>query len=264
MLDELNLNTIYNCDYKEKIWAIPDESIDMILTDVPYEISKRTNLKSIKNHGKIDGESKWGGMEFNCDSQEFDMNDYIFHCCRILKPSSSIVVWASWQQLKEIDDLIKQHLGKEKGEPRVGIWRKTNPSVFNMDKMALQPYEFFVWNRKGSNVIFNNQNGKYIDTDKVRQHPEIHFYDYSSPNNKTIAGKHENAKPVEILEWLIYTYTNMFNDKNEKSIIFDGCIGGGSSAIAALRTKRDFIGFEINKDYYLVAQKRINKEMGKK
>jgi site-specific DNA-methyltransferase (adenine-specific) len=263
MIGELKLNNIYNCDYKERINSIGDQSFDMVLTDIPYGVSKQTNFKSIKDYEKKDGDSTWKGLEFNCDSVEFDVEDYLFHCCRILKPSSSIIVWASWQQLKMVDDIIKKYLGKEKGEPRIGIWRKTNPTVFNMDKMAIQPYEFFIWNSKGSKAIFNNQNGKYLDTDKVRQHPEIHFYDYSAPRNFRLEGKHENAKPVEILEWLIYTYTNEINNDGERSVVFDGCIGGGATAIAALRTKRNFIGFEINKNYFEIAKERIKKQINK-
>ncbi len=253
MLNELFINKIYNCDYKQKISLIKDESVDMILTDIPYLISKPTNLKTIKNYSKLDGSSSWNGMDFGDWDISFDVEDYIKHCTRILKPSSSIIVWASWQQLELIDCLIKYYLKSSKGEPRIGIWKKTNPPVFNMDKMALQPYEFFIWNRKGSNWTFNNQNGKYIDDKKVRQHPEIHFYEHKSPSNITLEGKHKAAKPKALFSWLIHTYTN------KKDIIFDGCMGGGTTAIAAIETKRKFIGFEIKKEYCDIAKKRLEK-----
>ena len=255
MVEELILNKIYNCNYKEKISLIKDESVDMILTDIPYLISKPTNLQSIKNYSKLDGSSAWNGMEFGNWDISFDIEDYIYHCTRILKPSCSIVVWAAWQQLELIDCIIKYYLSDVKGEPRIGLWKKTNPPVFNMDKMALQPYEFFIWNRKGSNFIFNNQNGKYIDTNdkKVREHPEIHFYEHSAPSNKTLEGKHETAKPTSLFEWLILTYTN------KNGTIFDGCMGGGTTAVASVETKRNFIGFEIDKSYCDIAKARLEK-----
>lgn len=252
---DLSLNKIYNCNYKDKISLIKDESIDMVLTDIPYLISKPTNLRSIKNYSKLDGTSSWHGMKFGDWDVSFDIEDYLYHCTRILKPSSSIIVWSSWQQLELIDCIIKYFLKDSKGEPRIGIWKKTNPAIFNMDKMALQPYEFFIWNRKGSNFVFNNQNGKYIDIgDKtVRQHPEIHFYEQPSPSNKSLEGKHETAKPKPLFEWLILTYTN----KND--IVFDGCMGGGTTAVAVVETNRQFVGFEIDKDYCEIANKRLSK-----
>jgi len=255
MIQELSMNKIYNCNYKDKIALIRDESIDMILTDIPYLISKPTNFKAIKNYSKIDGCSAWEGMEFGKWDMSFDIEDYIYHCCRILKPSCSIVIWAAWQQLELIDCLIKYYLGETKGEPRIGIWKKTNPGVFNMNNMALQPFEFFLWNRKGNNFIFNNQNGKYISNKdkKVMQHPEIHFYEYSSPSNKTLEGMHVTSKPTALFEWLLLTYTN------ENSVIFDGCMGGGTTAVAALRNNRNFVGFEIEESYCDIAKKRLEK-----
>ena len=204
MLYELSINKIYNCNYKDKIFLVKNESVDMVLTDIPYLISRPTNFESIKNYSKIDGSSAWDGMEFGDWDASFDIENYIYHCTRILRPSSSIIVWASWQQLELIDCLIKYYLGASKGEPRIGIWKKTNPPVFNMQRMSLQPYEFFIWNRKGSNCIFNNQNG-------------------------------------------------------EGGIVFDGCMGGGTTAVAAIETKRRFIGFEIEKEYCEIAKESLNK-----
>lgn len=65
-------------------------------------------------------------------------------------------MWASWQQLGIVDKIIKENLKEDKGELRIGIWKKTNPDIVNMDKMAIQPYELFVWSRKGVKATFNN------------------------------------------------------------------------------------------------------------
>jgi DNA modification methylase len=259
----LEVNYVYKCDYRDKIKEIEEESIDMILTDIPYLISKDTNFQSIKNHTKNKGKSDYTGMKYGeWDKQDdgdegFNLKLYLEECCRILKPSRSIIVWSSWQRLKEIDDILKHCLKSNIGTARVGIWRKTNPSVFNMDKMAIQPFEFFIWNRKGSNWTFNNRRGKYYDLKGIeRQHPEINYYEDNENDmhyfvERTIKGGHPNAKPLSIFEQLICTYTD------EQDIVFDGCIGGGTTAIAAINSNRRYIGFEKDDNYYDMTQRNI-------
>lgn len=66
---------------------------------------------------------------------------------------------------------------------------------------------------------------------------------------------HPVQKPVELIQYLIRTYSN------EGDIILDNCMGSGTTAIAAIREKRNFIGFELNKEYYDKACKRIQLEL---
>lgn len=71
------------------------------------------------------------------------------------------------------------------------------------------------------------------------------------PNRK---GKlHPTQKPVELLEWLVKTYSN------SGDLILDNCIGSGSTAIACINTNRNYIGIENNKEYYNISLERINK-----
>lgn len=251
----LEMNKIYQCKYQEKIHQIKDNSIDMVLTDIPYLLHKISNQKRIKDHNKQDGDSQWEDPNQLDWDKNFDIGEYISQCCRILKPSGSIIVWASWQQLYQVDKVISDNLGKLKGEPRIGIWKKSNPDISNMDKMPIQPYEFFIWNRKGTKAIFNNINGRYIDdkTKKVRQNPEKHYFEQSAPSKKKLDGKHPTSKPETIFEWLILTYTH------KEDIVFDGCIGGGTTAVVAYQNKRNFLGFECEKEYCAIAKERLNK-----
>jgi site-specific DNA-methyltransferase (adenine-specific) len=64
-------------------------------------------------------------------------------------------------------------------------------------------------------------------------------------------GLHPTQKPVALFEYLIRTYTN------EGEIVLDNCIGSGTTAIACMNTKRNYIGFELNKEYFDIAEKRI-------
>lgn len=65
---------------------------------------------------------------------------------------------------------------------------------------------------------------------------------------------HPTQKPVALIQYLIRTYSN------EGDTILDNCMGSGTTAIAAIREKRNFIGFELNKEYYDKACKRIKQE----
>ena len=65
---------------------------------------------------------------------------------------------------------------------------------------------------------------------------------------------HPTQKPVALIEYLIKTYTN------EGETILDNCMGSGTTAVAAIRTKRNFIGFELQKEYFDIANKRIKDE----
>ena len=66
---------------------------------------------------------------------------------------------------------------------------------------------------------------------------------------------HPTQKPVKMLRYLIRTYTN------EGDLVLDNCIGSGTTAIAAIKEKRHFIGMELNKEYFDIAEDRIKKEL---
>lgn len=67
-------------------------------------------------------------------------------------------------------------------------------------------------------------------------------------------GLHPTQKPVALFEYLIRTYTN------EGALVLDNCMGSGTTAVACIRSGRDFIGFELDAEYYAVAEKRISQE----
>ena len=90
---------------------------------------------------------------------------------------------------------------------------------------------------KGDDIITNLKYPKSILNFK-RPHPQVH----------------PTQKPVELIRYLIRTYTNV------GGVILDNCIGSGTTAIAAIRENRHFIGMELNKEYYEIALKRIKEE----
>ena len=99
---------------------------------------------------------------------------------------------------------------------------------------------------KGFRLEFSSQSDLYYPTNILR---------YSITKSKRI---HPTEKPVELLEYLIKTYSN------ENEVVLDNCIGSGSTAVACIRTNRRYIGFELEKEYYDIAIKRIENEKIKK
>ena len=83
-------------------------------------------------------------------------------------------------------------------------------------------------------------------------------YEYKNPINIIVFDKirkgslHPTQKPVDLLEYLIKTYTN------EGETVLDNCMGSGSTGAACVNTNRDFIGIELDDNYFNIAQKRIN------
>ena len=71
-------------------------------------------------------------------------------------------------------------------------------------------------------------------------------------NNKLHGNIHPTQKPVPLFEYLIRTYTN------KGDTVLDNCMGSGTTAIACLNTERNFIGFELNEEYYNMSLKRIS------
>lgn len=157
-------------------------------------------------------------------------------------------------------------------------WNKTRPTGhLNAKKQPMRKIEeIMVFYKKQCSYYpqgliageFNNnrpsktkkKKGKYvygkekpIKLSKYTNYPN-NVLEYSNPNNKTI---HPTQKPVEMLEYLIRTYTN------EGDIVLDFTMGSGSTGVACLQTNRNFIGIELDEKYYNIAKKRCSNYQSK-
>ena len=140
--------------------------------------------------------------------------------------------------IEQISELTKE-LKKYKFSTRLGQWEKTNPSPMNGDKVWLSGSEFCVIGRKPKSV-FN-------------RHCEKPIWKYPVGRNKL----HPTQKPVELFEYLINSSTN------PGELVLDNCIGSGTTAVAAINTRRNFIGFELDQHYYQIANTRINQVLSR-
>ena len=117
------------------------------------------------------------------------------------------------------------------------IWEKTNPSPMNGEHMWLSSIE---------NCVFAKKSGAYFD---IKERCKSSVWKCSTEKFKG----HPTPKPIELMERLIQA------SSKPEDIILDPCMGSGAVGIAAKRTRRNFIGVELDKKYYNITQDRINK-----
>lgn len=248
----IELNTIYNEDCLEGMNRIPDASVDCIICDLPYEVLNKGN-KHAQWDRIIPFEPLWKQYE------------------RVIKDNGAIVLFAQGMFTAKLmmsnERLWRYNL----------IWKKGNRSTgfLNANRMQLRCHEdmcvFYknlptynpqMWNGRPNHTrtatyrsVKNNRcYGKMnqLPTAITEWKFPISVIDIEKEHGKQL---HPTQKPVTLLEYLIKTYTN------EGETILDNCMGSGTTAIAAIRTKRNFIGFELQKEYYDIACDRINKEL---
>ena len=239
---------LYNGDCLKVMDELIEQGIkvDFILTDIPYEAKKKTNFSTIKNFTKKSGKTAYNCMNFGEWDSKFPLNASISKAIKLLKVPSSMIIYANWKQLNNIYNIYTHNVQKSQlREPRIGVWQKTNPSVFNMQRMAIQPYEFLIWLGIGSNMTFNNQN----IINGIAKPERLYF------ESATQRGIHPTLKNLEQMKYLIKTYTN------ENDLVLDFTMGSGTTGVACKELNRNFIGIELDKNYYEIAKKRISDEM---
>lgn len=221
-------------DCFEQLKLIQSKSIDLILTDPPYIISRETNFN--KGGGN---EDKYGKLSMNFgswDNEKFDLEPIFKEFYRILKPGGTLIVFYDIFKLQEIYNLAIKYKFKQ---PRVGIWNKTNAVPVNARINYLSnAREYFISFCKGKKNTFNS----YYDKA---------FYSYAIVNGKVRT--HPTQKPVKLLEELIKI------NSNENDTVLDCFMGTGSTGIACINTNRNFIGIELDENYFNIASQWLNK-----
>jgi DNA modification methylase len=238
LLGSLELNRVYQQDCLEGMKLIPNNSIDMILCDLPYGTTQN------KWDSIIPLDKLWEQYE------------------RIIKDNGAIVLTGS-QPFTSI--LVSSNIKYFKYDL---TWDKSQITGFlNSKKMPLRRHEdILVFYKK--QPIYNPQ-FTYGEAYKIKRKHETNNYG-KQKENETIntdgkryptsilnipqirqKGGHPTQKPLALFEYLIKTYTN------EGDIVLDNCMGSGTTAISAINTNRKFIGFELESEYIEIINQRI-------
>ncbi len=232
-------NKIYLGDCLEVMKDIPNQSIDMVLCDLPYEMTAPQWDKSI-NFNEL-----WG------------------HYDRIVKPHSVICLFSSQPFTTK---LISSN---EKSFRYCWYWVKNQgTNFFHAKRMPIRKIEeICVFGGKNyypqmtnghipTNSAKGCSNGKAYHGDGKRDYAggvtarfPTNILEFKCVNN--YSRLHSSEKPIDLLEYLIKTYTN------ENDTVLDNCAGSGSTLIAAKNVNRQFIGIEKDEVYFNITKERL-------
>lgn len=206
------MNKIHNLDAIEFINNLEDESIDLVLTDPPYNISQKNGFKELKGRA---------GLDFGEWDIDFDLTQWIEKIAPKVKKGGSLIFFNSWLNIAQMAKVAEENDFIAKDVIR---WIKSNPMPRNRDRRYVVDYEFAIWMvKKGDKWTFNRLNDTY-------DRPELY---YSTPTGKRRI--HPTQKPYVMLKELIERHTN------ENDLVVDPFAGSGSTAVACIHSNRQYL-----------------------
>ena len=241
---------LYQGDCLEIMKNIPDKSVDMILCDLPYgttdcawdiiipfdKLWEQYN-RIIKDNGAI---LLFGSEPFSSTLRISNIKNYKY----------------DWYWEKERGTgFARSHKQPMRKIETISVFYKKQPFYDYRGEKLEKPYKHIlpITNSKSDNL-----HSKNITESGERVYGE---YNFSTKHNilkfprTTRRAEHPTQKPVALMEYLIQTYTN----KND--IVLDNCMGSGTTGVACKHLNRNFIGIELDKDYFEIAKNRIESEL---
>ena len=223
---------LLNGDCLELMKGMPDESVDLIITSPPYNLGNthHTGGKRFKPYG-----------QYNDDMKELDYQDWqievLNECFRVLKSDGSMlynhknriskgIQITPYQWILKTDFIVKQEI----------VWQNGSQ---NFDKIRFYPFtERIYWLAKSPKTkLFN----------AINHHDIFTKADWNSVGTK---GKFKRAFPVKMVDDLL----SCFPDAN---VVLDPFMGSRTTGVACKNLKRNFIGIELDEDYFKIASERI-------
>jgi DNA modification methylase len=237
--------TLIQGDCLKVLPTIPDESVDLVLTDPPFMISsdlviKRNNLKKSKYKRASDISYQFGEWDYFENKEkyfEFTYN-WLKECIRILRKGGALVTFFDKAKISYIWDFLEENGMKNR---QILIWLKTNPTPRLRKVNFSTTSSFLVWSvKKGGKQTFNYKIGYQTD------------YIFSPIVMGKEREQHPTQKPEKVIEtWMKYL-------SNEGDMILDPFLGSGTTMKVARDLKRSCIGIEINPKYIEICKKRLN------
>ena len=244
---KMEVNKIYNMDCLEGMKQLEDGSIDLIIIDPPYNISKENDSR---DRSKLNSPIMRRKKPLNYDFGDWDnmgrkeflefTKAWLKECCRVLKENGTIISFFNKEDINFLGWISK----------RWGIrsrtyisWHKTNP-VPSFRKVNYLSACEFIWIGSKGKMTFN-----------FKKQNEMHNF-FETPNKSSYGKtKHPTEKPLKLIKHFIEIHSN------ENEIILDCFMGSGTTALACKQLNRKFIGFEINDKYCKMANNRLNQEV---
>ena len=247
---DISFNNIYNCDCIQGMKSVPKNKIDLVITDPPFAINFRAKKA---NYNRKQSHVLEGYNEISAENYYDFTLEWMSQVHRILKESGSMYLFSGWNNLKEIlmaiDDVgfhLVNHI----------IW-KYQFGVVTKNKYVTSHYHcLYVCKNEKKRKFFPFK--RFSKDAKSEDGHSLHYKDkedvweikreYWTGDTKT-----PTKLPAEIIEKILF-YSSKKND-----IVFDPFLGSGQVAVVSKIHERRFCGFEVVKDYYKFAKKRLDK-----
>ncbi|HIU90143.1 MAG TPA: site-specific DNA-methyltransferase [Candidatus Caccomonas pullistercoris] len=235
MTEQQKWNNCLLCgDSKQLIKEVPDGSIDLLLTDPPYNLSPHST-----GNIPLPGRTPLNNDVAEWDKIEFKPEDWASEFQRVLKPTGNFFIFTSYNQIGRWHALLDPMFDTT----QFMVWHKTNPApkIYKAGFLNSCELIFCGWNKKHKwNFISQKEMHNFLES-PVCMRPER----LSRP-------KHPTQKPVSILRKIITIATDVGD------VVFDPFMGVGSTGVAAKQLNRRFVGFELDREYHVAACRRIN------
>ena len=231
---------IYNGDCIEEIKKIHDNTIDLVVTDPPYNLGnfmKNRDTNLVKMRDNFFGAAGWDDLDFV--DWEKCMDNFLEQTARVMKKGGSIIIFMAVIKVETVIRLAEKHGFYYK---TTGIWHKLNPMPRNMNLHFVNSTESWIYfTYKTRTGTFNN-NGKMLHD----------FIETAvTPASERKCGKHPTQKPEQLIEHFVNTLSN------EGDCVLDPFMGSGTTGVVCNRRNRDFIGIELNETYFEMSKKRM-------
>lgn len=225
---------IYNgdcVDVLDKLQKMYGGEVDCIITDPPYNVSRETNFATLDNSSRH-------GMDFGEWDKDFDITKFISHASPLLKENGNFVCFNAWENLGDIKHVCEENNIYIK---RCLVLNKSNPAPFNRDRLFVNDVEFALWGVKNSR---GNPTGWTFNRQDV-------FEKCCIPATVQSSVLHPTMKDLNVILRLVKILTN------EGDVVLDCFMGSGTTGVACKMLQRSFIGIELDKGFFDIAQERL-------
>lgn len=237
----MEVNRIHNVSCLEGLRAMEDESVDLIFTDPPYYQYRAQNVTSLKNHKDVVTEFDFDGYSSEEEYLQF-LEDVLVECYRVAKPGAAGYLFCGDDFVSFINRLVEKTGFTFR---KVLHWHKTNPfPAIYTRKMFANSMELIVHFSKGTPKTWNH---KHVN--------EMHNFIQTPICMGKERSKHKTQKPLKVC----IPYIEI--SSNEGDLVLDPFMGSGTTAVAAKKLGRNFIGFELSQEYVVIGHNRL-KELG--
>lgn len=227
-------------DCLEKMKDIPDGSIDLVLTDPPYGINYQSNKQcgDTRNGKEVKvRDNKFFGKIQNDDELPLE---WISLCFQKVKQGGAIYIFCQWTRWAELESYVKTVGFLVKN---MIVVNKSNHGMGDLRGAYAPKHELILFATKGRHLLDNESlgRGKDVVDGKV-------LFSGSRRN-------HPNEKPIKWLEPIIQ------RSCPNNGVVFDPFMGSGTTGVACKNLNRNFIGIELDPEYFKIAEKRINENL---